>query len=117
MSGKYVPLLYIKKVGRNYFIVCSFLQVDTHVHSSSCMNQKHLLRFIKKKIKSCPDEVVIDNKTNRLTLAQVTSILSSLTHVVTNYCFVPKVFQEMKLKAYDLSVDTLDMHAVSGARI
>jgi len=29
-------------------------QVDTHVHASSCMNQKHLLRFIKKKIKSSP---------------------------------------------------------------
>ena len=46
-------------------------QVDTHIHASSCMNQKHLLRFIKKKIKTCPDDVVIDSKGERLTLAQV----------------------------------------------
>lgn len=30
-------------------------KVDTHVHHSSCMNQKHLLRFIKSKMKKCPD--------------------------------------------------------------
>ena len=47
------------------------LQVDTHIHASSCMNQKHLLRFIKKKIKGDPDEVVVDSKGVRLTLAQV----------------------------------------------
>jgi len=27
-------------------------KVDTHVHHSSAMNQKHLLRFIKKKMKN-----------------------------------------------------------------
>lgn len=26
-------------------------KVDTHVHHSSCMNQKHLLRFIKSKLR------------------------------------------------------------------
>lgn len=30
-------------------------KVDTHVHHSACMNQKHLLRFIKSKMKKCPD--------------------------------------------------------------
>lgn len=30
-------------------------KVDTHVHHSACMNQKHLLRFIKAKLKKCPD--------------------------------------------------------------
>ena len=30
-------------------------KVDTHVHHSSCMNQKHLLRFIKSKMKRSPD--------------------------------------------------------------
>lgn len=30
-------------------------KVDTHVHHSSMMNQKHLLRFIKHKIKHHPD--------------------------------------------------------------
>ena len=56
------------------------------------MNQKHLLRFIKKKIKSDPDEVVIDSKGVRLTLAQV--------------------FEQLNLRAYDLNVDNLDVHAV-----
>ena len=50
-------------------LVC--LQVDTHVHASSCMNQKHLLRFIKSKIKNYPDDVVIVRGGERLTLAGV----------------------------------------------
>ena len=29
-------------------------KVDTHVHHSSSMNQKHLLRFIKSKMKRSP---------------------------------------------------------------
>jgi AMP deaminase len=32
-------------------------KVDTHVHHSACMNQTHLLRFIKSKLKKEPDEV------------------------------------------------------------
>ena len=35
------------------------------------MNQKHLLRFIKKKMKSCPDEKVIERDGKVLTLAEV----------------------------------------------
>ena len=34
-------------------------KVDTHVHHSACMHQKHLLRFIKSKLRKEPDEVVI----------------------------------------------------------
>jgi len=34
-------------------------KVDTHVHHSACMNQKHLLRFIKSKLRKEPDEVKI----------------------------------------------------------
>lgn len=30
-------------------------KVDTHVHHSSSMNQKHLLRFIKSKMRKCSD--------------------------------------------------------------
>lgn len=86
------------------------LQVDTHVHSSSCMNQKHLLRFIKKKIRSSPDEVVIDSKGIKLTLAQV--CMHAVYQLVWTV-FVHKVFEEMNLRAYDLNVDTLDVHAVS----
>jgi len=72
------------------------------------MNQKHLLRFIKSKMKrspnvnsrsQCPDfflwgnsqDIVIFRDGRELTLSQV--------------------FESLKLSAYDLSIDTLDMHA------
>lgn len=54
------------------------------------MNQKHLLRFIKKTLKNHADEVV---SANGMTLKQV--------------------FESMKLTSYDLTVDMLDVHAVS----
>ncbi|KAI9321520.1 hypothetical protein BX666DRAFT_2017455 [Dichotomocladium elegans] len=66
-------------------------KVDTHVHHSSCMNQKHLLRFIKSKMKKSPNDVVIFRDGQELTLAGV--------------------FESLDLTAYDLSIDTLDMHA------
>ncbi|KAI8374110.1 uncharacterized protein BYT42DRAFT_500179 [Radiomyces spectabilis] len=66
-------------------------KVDTHVHHSSCMNQKHLLRFIKSKMKKSPDDVVIYRDDQHLTLKGV--------------------FESLNLTAYDLSIDTLDMHA------
>ena len=46
-------------------------QVDTHVHAASCMNQKHLLRFIKKQMKTSRDEVVIIKDGEERTLKQV----------------------------------------------
>eukprot|EP00834_Sanchytrium_tribonematis_P000483 NODE_9_length_64580_cov_1.431941.p10 type:complete len:460 gc:universal NODE_9_length_64580_cov_1.431941:18059-19438(+) len=66
-------------------------KIDTHIHLSSSMNQKHLLRFIKSKIKKNSDEVVIFRDGKHLTLAEV--------------------FKSLGLQAYDLSIDTLDMHA------
>ena len=66
-------------------------KVDTHVHHSACMNQKHLLRFIKSKMKKSPEEVVLYRDGKHLTLAEV--------------------FESINLTAYDLSIDTLDMHA------
>ena len=68
-------------------------KVDTHIHHSACMNAKHLLRFIKHKLRFCPDEIVIHRDGEFLTLSEV--------------------FHSLNLTAYDLSVDTLDMHAVS----
>jgi AMP deaminase len=65
-------------------------KVDTHVHHSACMNQKHLLRFIKSKMKKCWSEVVLFRDGRYLTLKEV--------------------FQSINLTAYDLSIDTLDMH-------
>ncbi|XP_011347725.1 AMP deaminase 2 isoform X4 [Ooceraea biroi] len=67
-------------------------KVDTHIHAASCMNQKHLLRFIKKTLKNHADEVVTCSKTGEtMTLREV--------------------FQSMNLTTYDLSVDMLDVHA------
>ena len=34
-------------------------QVDTHIHAAACMNQKHLLRYIKKTLKTDGDIPVI----------------------------------------------------------
>lgn len=36
------------------------IQVDTHIHAASSMTQKHLLRFIKKKMKTEADTVVME---------------------------------------------------------
>ena len=66
-------------------------KVDTHVHHSACMNQKHLLRFIKSKMKKSPEEEVLRRDGKTLTLEQV--------------------FESLNLTAYELSIDTLDMHA------
>lgn len=66
-------------------------KVDTHVHHSACMNQKHLLRFIKSKLRKEPDEVVIFRDGKYLTLREV--------------------FESLDLTGYDLNVDLLDVHA------
>ncbi|XP_029549910.1 AMP deaminase 2 isoform X2 [Salmo trutta] len=66
-------------------------KVDTHIHASSCMNQKHLLRFIKRAMKKYPGEIVHMEHGRGQTLMEV--------------------FENMNLTAFDLSVDTLDMHA------
>ncbi|XP_061910152.1 AMP deaminase 2-like isoform X4 [Entelurus aequoreus] len=66
-------------------------KVDTHIHASSCMNQKHLLRFIKRAMKKYPQEIVHVERGKGQTLMEV--------------------FETMHLTAFDLSVDTLDMHA------
>lgn len=42
--------------------VTHYSKVDTHIHAASCMNQKHLLRFIKKTLKNNADEVVTVTK-------------------------------------------------------
>ena len=45
--------------------------MDTHIHHSACMHQKHLLRFIKSKLRKEPDEVVIFRDGKYLTLREV----------------------------------------------
>ena len=59
-------------------------KVDTHVHHSACMNQKHLLRFIKSKLKHAPDELVTFRDGRFMTLLEV--------------------FESLGLSAYDLSL-------------
>ncbi|XP_054730637.1 AMP deaminase 2 isoform X6 [Anastrepha obliqua] len=66
-------------------------KVDTHIHAASCMNQKHLLRFIKKTLKNNADEIVTVTKGQPMSLRDV--------------------FQSMNLTTYDLTVDMLDVHA------
>ncbi len=61
------------------------------MHLSSCMNQKHLLRFIKNKLKTEPTTKVIFRDGKTLTLEEV--------------------FASLNLTADDLSIDMLDMHA------
>lgn len=66
-------------------------KVDTHVHAASCMNQKHLLRFIKKMMKMHAEDHVFMVGDKLMTLEEV--------------------FSTMNITAYDLSVDMLDVHA------
>lgn len=89
LLNEYQEMADSKKVPHRDFY--NVRKVDTHVHHSACMNQKHLLRFIKSKMKKTPDEVVLYRDGRHLTLAEV--------------------FQSINLTAYDLSIDTLDMHA------
>ncbi len=88
LLNEYQEIADSKKVPHRDFY--NVRKVDTHVHHSACMNQKHLLRFIKSKMKRCPDEVVLYRDGKHLTLREV--------------------FESIKLTAYDLSIDTLDMH-------
>lgn len=67
-------------------------KVDTHVHAASCMNQKHLLRFIKKTLKSNKDDIVCKGDDGKLMTLE-------------------EVFKSLNISAYDLSVDMLDVHA------
>ncbi|XP_004689678.1 PREDICTED: AMP deaminase 1 [Condylura cristata] len=66
-------------------------KVDTHIHAAACMNQKHLLRFIKKSYQVDADRVVYSTKDKNLTLKEL--------------------FAKLKMHPYDLTVDSLDVHA------
>ena len=88
MENSYQEHTDCKKVPHRDFY--NVRKVDTHVHHSACMNQKHLLRYMKSKVKKSPDEIVANRDGIDLTLAEV--------------------FSRLKLTAYDLSIDTLDMH-------
>jgi AMP deaminase len=92
LLNEYEELAEAKRVPHRDFY--NVRKVDTHVHHSSCMNQKHLLRFIKAKMRKTPEDVVIFRDGKELTLEEV--------------------FQSLNLTAYDLNIDTLDMHVRFG---
>lgn len=73
---------------------CDFykvVKVDTHVHHSACMNSKHLLKFIKTKLRSSPNEVVCKVDDVEYTLKQI--------------------FDELNISEDNLCIDALDTHA------
>jgi AMP deaminase len=74
------------------------------------MNQKHLLRFIKSKMRKCPDV-----STYREPFSQATQLTTWVQQEVVLYrdgkhLTLAEVFASINLTAYDLSIDTLDMH-------
>lgn len=66
--------------------------MDTHIHAAACMNQKHLLRFIKKSYRVDADRIVHKLQGKEVTLKEL--------------------FESLNLHPYDLTVDSLDVHAV-----
>ncbi|TSO77774.1 AMP deaminase 1 [Bagarius yarrelli] len=79
----------LKKNPHRDFYNCR--KVDTHIHAAACMNQKHLLRFIKKSYRVDADRVVQNIKGKDVTLKEL--------------------FASLNLHPYDLTVDSLDVHA------
>lgn len=74
------------------FFFVPFSQVDTHIHAAACMSQKHLLTFIQETYKADANRVVLENAGQKITLQQV--------------------FHSLNKDPYDLTVDSLDVHAV-----
>ncbi|KAK1161697.1 AMP deaminase 3-like isoform X1 [Acipenser oxyrinchus oxyrinchus] len=66
-------------------------KVDTHIHAAACMNQKHLLNFIQTTYKEEADRIVQEKAGKKMTLKQV--------------------FDSLHMDPYDLTVDSLDVHA------
>lgn len=66
--------------------------MDTHIHAAACMNQKHLLKFIKTTYQTEEDQVVLEKGSQKITLKEV--------------------FKKLNMDPYDLTVDSLDVHAV-----
>eukprot|EP00472_Partenskyella_glossopodia_P008887 CAMPEP_0197527364 /NCGR_PEP_ID=MMETSP1318-20131121/21276_1 /TAXON_ID=552666 /ORGANISM="Partenskyella glossopodia, Strain RCC365" /LENGTH=761 /DNA_ID=CAMNT_0043081965 /DNA_START=14 /DNA_END=2296 /DNA_ORIENTATION=- len=67
-------------------------KIDNHVHHSACMNQKHLLRFIKSQVKKYPKDIVQKTKDGETRTME-------------------QIFDDLNLTPYDLSIDTLNMRA------
>ena len=83
--------------------------MDTHIHAASCMNQKHLLRFIKKTLKTDGDVPVC-----KVELASSNPLCDEIlfSQAGDREMTLKEVFESLNLTAYDLTVDMLDVHAV-----
>ncbi|KAL8761453.1 MAG: hypothetical protein Q9184_002440, partial [Pyrenodesmia sp. 2 TL-2023] len=88
LENSYAEMMKSKGVPHRDFY--NVRKVDTHVHHSACMNSKHLLRFIKCKLKRAASDVVMHRDRKEMTLQDV--------------------FDSLDMTAYDLSIDTLDTH-------
>ncbi|KAL8952069.1 MAG: hypothetical protein Q9222_001980 [Ikaeria aurantiellina] len=89
LENSYAEIMESKNVPHRDFY--NVRKVDTHVHHSACMNSKHLLRFIKSKLKKAAGDKVMFRDGKEMTLQDV--------------------FDSLEMNAYDLSIDTLDTHA------
>ncbi|KAI4194706.1 MAG: hypothetical protein LQ346_003626 [Caloplaca aetnensis] len=89
LENSYAEMMESKGVPHRDFY--NVRKVDTHVHHSACMNSKHLLRFIKCKLKKAARDIVMHRDGKEMTLQDV--------------------FDSLNMTAYDLSIDTLDTHA------
>uniref|UniRef100_A0A8C9X694 AMP deaminase n=1 Tax=Sander lucioperca TaxID=283035 RepID=A0A8C9X694_SANLU len=84
----------VRKFFLNYLLNIDFVslyQVDTHIHAAACMSQKHLLTFIQETYKTGAERVVLEKAGQKMTLQQV--------------------FHSLNKDPYDLTVDSLDVHA------
>ena len=71
-------------------------QVDCHIHAASSMNQKHLLRFMKKMLRVEPDSLVCLNSQSAQG-GQSAQPAQPLT--------LQQVFEKLGLTIYDLNID------------
>ncbi|XP_066556936.1 AMP deaminase 3 isoform X2 [Amia ocellicauda] len=89
MLNEMAELKELKSVSHRDFY--NVRKVDTHIHAAACMNQKHLLKFIQSTYKNESDRVVVEKGGRKMTLKEV--------------------FDEIHMDPYDLTVDSLDVHA------
>ncbi|CAL8357071.1 unnamed protein product [Lota lota] len=89
MLNEMAELKELKKVPHRDFY--NVRKVDTHIHAAACMNQKHLLKFIQTTYKTEVGREVLERDGQKVTLGQV--------------------FKDLAMDPYDLTVDSLDVHA------
>ena len=70
-------------------------KVDTHIHAASSMNHKHLLRFIKKSLKTEGDRIVCKDGDKEMTLNVTENIIQSLLthHIKSSILGIVRVYE------------------------